>query len=214
MSPQMVRKTEFWNTVSHAIGVFFGLILLFFGVAYTLPRKEYTNLAGLSIYAVCFILLFLASTVYHGARNPVRKARLRVFDHSAIFFFIAGTYTPIVLHLLHGPRMWLFLSFIWALAIGGFVFKLLTKGKYDKYKVLSTYLYLAMGWVCLLIFPVIIRQHNPYFLGFLFSGGVLYSIGTIFYRNKTYAWSHVIWHIFVLLAAMSHIASILCLIML
>src|SRR5690606_33707786 len=118
----------------------------------------------------CIILMFMSSTLYHSITNIKAKKILRVFDHSSIFLFIAGTYTPIVILTLTGNLKWGVLSGIWILAIAGVIFKIVTYGKFDKFKLLSVFLYIGMGWVAIIPIKAIIDATSLSFFLYILAG--------------------------------------------
>ncbi|MDO5041504.1 MAG: hemolysin III family protein [Peptoniphilus sp.] len=192
---------EVLNSTSHGIGVVLGVIFLIMMICKFGGRISNYLFVGFIIYGVCFILMFLSSTLYHGIQTPKFKKVLRVFDHSSIFLFIAGSYTPIVLYILEGRTRLLFLTAVWAAALFGTLFKILTYNKYDKYIKLSVFLYIAMGWMTIFLIKPIIFNTGVAFVAFILMGGILYTVGTYFYKRRTPLYNHFVWHIFVLAAA-------------
>ncbi|MBS4871848.1 MAG: hemolysin III family protein [Peptoniphilus sp. oral taxon 375] len=206
---KMKKKTflEILNSISHGLGVFLGITTC---VLLCVHHRAYASriFVGELVYISSFILLFLASTLYHGIPIRSEKNLLRVFDHSAIFIFIAGSYTPIVLSLFENTGAILFLILIWGLALAGFCFKLFTIGRYDKYTKLSTFLYIGMGWISAFLIPGLVRTMGlKYMLGILI-GGILYTLGTYFYRKTSWTYHHVVWHLFVLAGAVVQLVSL------
>ncbi len=193
---------EILNSASHLIGVAIGIVFLVMMIRAGL-RNQNINTPGFIVYGAFFIFLFLASALYHGVWHEKAKSILRIFDHSAIFLFIAASYTPVVLTVLSGKSRVFFLVFIWTIAIAGTVYKILSYGKYDSQKKISVILYVAMGWIAIFLLKPIILKVPREFLIFLVAGGVLYTIGTLFYKRKK-LFSHVVWHFFVLGAAITH----------
>ncbi len=129
--------------------------------------------------------MFLSSTLYHSFTIDKVKKILRVFDHSSIFLFIAGTYTPIALLTLQGKLRIIILVGIWTIAVSGIVFKILTFGKFDKYKALSLIIYIGMGgWIAIIPIRHIINATSINFFYWILGGGILYTLGTIFYSVK------------------------------
>lgn len=193
---------EFLNSISHFIGVGIGIVFLVMMIRSCIKKgNAYTP--AFIIYGAFFIFLFLASTLYHGVWNKRAKNILRIFDHSAIFLFIAASFTPVILTVLSGKKMVFFLVLIWVIALAGTIYKILSYGKYDKQKTISVILYIAMGWTSIFLLKTIFLKMPREFLFFLVAGGVLYTVGTIFYKRKK-QYSHVIWHFFVLGAAIIH----------
>lgn len=198
----MTRKeyilTEILNGVSHGIGVILGIVFL---VIMLLKSHSASLTVSASIYGATFIFLFFASTIYHIVLKPNVKKILRIFDHSAIFIFIAGSYMPIIFTVLRGYQRLLFLIVIWSLALGGTVFKIATVGKYDKFKNISVLLYIIMGWLSIIMMRKMVISFPIGFFVLFLLGGITYTAGTYFYKKKTMVFSHVIWHIFVLMGA-------------
>ena len=199
---------ERWNAISHLAGVILGLFFLISLLIPAIEQWDAAKIVGFSIYGLCFIVLFLASFLYHNSRNPKVKKRLRVFDHISIYFFIAGTYTPILLVLLNGWLRILTMIIIWTCAIVGTFYKIFTYKNYDKYKGLSTILYIVMGWISVFLIKPILDQTSYKFMLWILIGGILYTVGTYFYKSKRFYYNHVIWHFFVLFAAIFQFTGI------
>ena len=148
------------------------------------------------------LLMFASSTLYHAVTQPVHKARLRIFDHISIYVMIAGSYSPICLTVLGGWMGWAVFGFLWACVLAGIVGKLIALGKHPR---LSLALYLAMGWTALLIlWPM--WQHMPHAaFWWIVAEGLFYTVGAYFFRlDEQHAYYHAIWHVFILLGAISH----------
>ena len=160
---------------------------------------------SVSVFVASLVLLYSASTLYHSARHPDTKRRLKILDHCAIFLLIAGTYTPFTLAALKGPWGWTLFGVVWGLAVFGIVFKVFFTGRY---KALSTATYIGMGWLALIAFVPLIEALQPAAMAWLVAGGVLYTAGTIFYHNERIPFAHGIWHLFVLAGSISHFTSI------
>ena len=164
------------------------------------------QLAGAIVFGVALLLLYVASTLYHAIQHPVAKGRLKVFDHCAIYVLIAGTYTPFTLIDLRGPVGWWLFGAIWALALGGVVFKLFYTGRFKR---LSTLIYIAMGWIVVFAAKPMAQALGPASLGWLLAGGVAYTLGTVFYMRPQMRWSHAIWHGFVIAGSMCHYTAVM-----
>ncbi|WP_300410916.1 hemolysin III family protein [Lagierella sp.] len=200
-------KLEVLNSLTHGIGIILGVIFLLMLLLPSIRQGNVSKIVAFSIYGGCFILLFFSSTLYHSLSLTKAKSILRVLDHSSIYLFIAGSYMPIILLVLKGKFKIAALVIISALAISGVVYKILSYGKYDKYKRFSTLLYILMGWLALFLIRPIIKEVSIYFFLIILLGGIIYSGGTYFYKqNKRY--SHVIWHLFVLAAAVTQFLAI------
>lgn len=205
------KNEERMNVITHAIGMSIFIIALGVLIYLGIVRKSIPMLLGYIVYGLSTIFMFTASTLYHGSKVPQRKLKLRVMDHSAIFVAIAGTYTPICIAVMDGWLRILSLVLVWGLAAFGITMKIIkyVKGKFGSSDKASLVLYLAMGWISVFIVRQIwIRVGAPAVI-FLVVGGLAYTVGTFFYRNKKCSYHHGIWHIFVLLGAIAHLMPIL-----
>ena len=202
------KAEEVFNSISHGTGVIFGIVALTLLLIVAIRSGHVPSIVAYSIYGACIILMFLSSTLYHSITIAKAKKVLRVLDHSSIFLFIAGTYTPISILVLDGTMRLVTLIGIWSIALAGVIYKIITYGKFDKYKKISLFIYLAMGWFG--IFPIksIINNTSINFFFWILAGGLLYSLGTIFYSSKKIKFNHGIWHIFVLAASVTHFLGI------
>ncbi|MBS6063091.1 PAQR family membrane homeostasis protein TrhA [Criibacterium bergeronii] len=196
---------ETFNTLSHFAGVVLGIVFLTLMINKSLLIGS-KNLPSFIVYGAFFILMFLTSTIYHATFNKKIKAFARIFDHTAIFLFIAGSYTPVITSIFSGNMRILLLCSIWLLALGGTIFKIITHNSYDKYKKISVILYIAMGWFAIIIFKPLLLEKSVKFIILLVLGGLLYTVGTIFYKSKNPVY-HIVWHFFVLGAAIIHFFS-------
>ncbi|HHW4680122.1 MAG TPA: PAQR family membrane homeostasis protein TrhA [Xylella taiwanensis] len=157
------------------------------------------------VFSITLFLLYVASTLYHAIPHPGAKARLRIFDHCAIYLLIAGTYTPFTLISLRGPWGWSLFAAIWILALSGVVFKLFfTK----RFRLLSTIIYVVMGWLVVIAVGPLRRLLDGWTLSWLFAGGLLYTFGTYFYHRDDVRYFHAIWHVFVLAGSVCHFIAV------
>ncbi|HEY4581922.1 MAG TPA: hemolysin III family protein [Lysobacter sp.] len=196
---------ELANALTHGLGAIAALAA---GSVLVTLAAVYGNgwqLAGAIVFGICLLLLYLASTLYHAATHPVTKARLKVFDHCAIYLLIAGTYTPFTLIDLRGPLGWGLFAAIWALAIAGIVFKLFFTGRFKR---TSTVLYIAMGWIAIVAIRPLMQAVDAATLGWLLAGGVAYTLGTVFYLRTT-RYSHAVWHLFCVAGSVCHYVAVL-----
>lgn len=201
-------KEEIANSITHGIGILFSVVTLTILLVYSIWEKSTISIVSFSIYGFGSISLYVASTLYHSIPNERVKKILRVFDHSSIFLFIAGTYTPVVLLSMNGYwRIGLLVS-IWIIAILGIIFKIVTYGKFEKYKIVSLILYILMGWIVIIAIKPMMEMIPFGFLKWLFAGGVVYTLGTIFYANKKIPYNHATWHLFVLGGSVLHFLGI------
>jgi hemolysin III len=199
---------EIANSISHGIGIVFSVVALTILLVYAIWRKNPVAITGFTIYGISSILLYTASTLYHSFRKEKIKSIMRVFDHSAIFLLIAGTYTPVTLIAMKGYWRIGILSAIWLIAVSGILFKILTYNKFEKYKVVSLILYILMGWIAVIAIKPMTQTVPIGFLIWLLAGGVAYTAGTIFYGIKKIPYHHAIWHLFVLAGSVLHFLGI------
>lgn len=202
------KLEEIINGVTHGVGVVFGIVALITLLVLSIRKNDTISIVAFSIYGACIIIMYLSSTLYHSITKEKVKEVLRVFDHSSIFLFIAGTYTPVALLTLDGFMRIGIIVGIWSIAVSGVVFKIATFGKFDKYKALSLIIYIGMGWLAIIPIKSIINFTSLNFFLWILAGGLIYSLGTIFYSMKKIPYNHAIWHLFVLAASIMHFVGI------
>ena len=164
------------------------------------------TVTGASVFAGALVLLYTASTLYHAIPHERAKRRLKTVDHCAIYVLIAGTYTPFLLGGMRGDTGWILFGVIWALALGGVVFKLFYTGRFN---ILSTLVYVAMGWLIVFAAGSMRAALPAETVGWLVAGGLAYTAGTVFYLNTRLRFAHAIWHLFVLGGSVCHFAAVL-----
>ena len=199
-------REEFANALTHGVGALAALVGGIALVALAAMHGDRWRLAAAIVFATSLLLLYLASTLYHCARQPGAKARLKVFDHCAIYLLIAGTYTPFILIALRGDVGWWLFGAIWTLAGLGVLFKLRYTGRF---KLLSTLLYVAMGWLALVAIKPLLVALDDWSFGWLVAGGVAYTLGTVFYHRPALRYSHAVWHLFVIAGSLCHYLAVL-----
>ncbi|MGY4516821.1 hemolysin III [Lysobacter sp. HA18] len=196
---------ELANALTHGVGAIAALAAGSVLVTLAAVHGDGWQLTGAIVFGICLLLLYLASTLYHAAKNPVAKARLKVFDHCAIYLLIAGTYTPFTLIDLRGPLGWGLFAAIWTLAIAGIIFKLYFTGRFKR---LSTALYIAMGWAAIVAIRPMMHAVDATTLGWLLAGGLAYTLGTVFYL-RTSRYAHAVWHLFCVAGSVCHYVAVL-----
>ncbi|MBS0849360.1 hemolysin III family protein [Citrobacter sp. JGM124] len=197
---------EVANSISHGIGLVFGIVgLVLLLVQAVETNASTTAITSYSLYGGSMILLFLASTLYHAIPHARAKRWLKLFDHCAIYLLIAGTYTPFLLVGLNSPLAKGLMVVIWSLALVGILFKLTIA---HRFKVLSLVTYLLMGWLSLVVIYQMAIKLAPGSVTLLAAGGVVYSLGVIFYVSKRIPYNHAIWHGFVLGGSVCHFFAI------
>jgi hemolysin III len=199
-------REELANALTHGLGAAAALAGGGVLIALAAAHGDAWQLGGAIVFGVSLLLLYIASTLYHAITHPVLKGRLKVFDHCAIYLLIAGTYTPFTLvGLRDSVGAWLF-GAIWTLALAGLVFKLFFTGRF---KLVSTLIYVAMGWLVLLAIVPVFRALDAWTFGWLLAGGVSYTAGTVFYHRPSLRYSHAIWHLFVIAGSVCHYVAVM-----
>lgn len=199
------RGEEIANFVSHTAGA--GLAIL--GFIMLIIRASWHNnipaLISYIIFSLGLMVLYTMSSIYHGLKPSKAKNVFEILDHSSIYFLIAATYTPFLILGLHSNMGITLLVIQWVICAIGITFKAFFTGKF---KGISTIIYLLMGWMIVISWNELVANISPISLGFLVTGGILYSLGTIFYMWKLCKFNHMIWHIFVVLGSLSHYIAI------
>jgi hemolysin III len=204
------RRQSPSEEVANAVSAGAGLVAAIAGIpllfAFGTQRGSDWTVAGASVFAATTVWLYLASTVYHALPRNRAKRLFRLFDHMGIFLLIAGTYTPFTLGVLRGAVGWTLFAVVWSLAILGIGFTVFGGLRFRR---LSVCIYLGLGWLAL--FAV-----RPFWLHvplsgllWLLAGGIAYSAGLVFYLAKRLAYSHFIWHLFVIAGTSCHYCAVL-----
>jgi len=196
------EKLNIW---SHAFGIFLSIIALVLLIIKAVQQDNIWMMISFPIFGVSLILLYLASTLYHASKEPQKRFKLKVFDHAAIYVLIAGSYTPFTLVSLNGETGWLIFSMVWVMAFTGIILKLFFTGKF---KIVSTAMYVLMGWLIIFYFQDLTASLHEKGVFYLILGGVLYTIGAILYSIKKIKFNHAIFHFFVLAGSFCHFLSI------
>lgn len=195
------RAEEIANVITHGIGALLSPLALYLLLATSLYDSQ--RLLAVSLFGLSIVLLYVTSTIYHAVSCPIKKRWLRTCDHCAIYLLIAGSYTPIALVVLQ-KSSWVI--FIWFLAILGIAFKWFYTGRFE---LLSTCLYLGMGWLVVIDIQSLWVGMPPMGLYLLIAGGLAYSVGALIYLLEKPLFHHAIWHLFVLAGTSCHYLCIL-----
>ena len=196
------RGEELANSLSHGFGLIAALVASPFLVLHAVRQGDAGFMVGASVFAATMVLLYLASTLYHAL--PVGRAKrvFRVIEHSAIFLLIAGTYTPFTLGVLRGTWGWSLLGLVWGIAVTGVVLKALNRLTHP---ILTTSLYLLMGWLIVIAAEPLSVRVPPSGLLWLVAGGLAYTLGVIFFAlDARLRYGHFIWHLFVMAGTVCH----------
>ncbi len=193
---------EIANSISHGIGLITALVATPFLIMHAVRLGDTGFIVGASLFAATIVLLYLASTLYHALPIGKAKRAFQVIEHAAIFLLIAGTYTPFTLGVLYGGWGWTLLGLVWGLAVAGVVLKAFDRMSHP---IVSTGLYLLMGWLILIaVYPLYARVPASGLL-WLVAGGVAYTTGVFFFATDTrLRYGHFIWHLFVMVGTTCH----------
>ncbi|MFN8308911.1 MAG: hemolysin III family protein [Chitinophagales bacterium] len=198
---RVLLHKEIANTITHGIGLLFFLIAIPVMLTRYFQQDRFIYTATAMIFGLGLAMVYLSSTLYHGIQHASAKRILQIIDHVSIFLLIGGSYTPIVYHFLPLETAIPFLTVLWVIIAGGIVYKIFFTGRY---RILSTLLYLVLGYLSLFVIRPISANMPSGSFNLLVLGGVLYTVGTIFYLWKAPKYNHAVWHVFVLGGSISH----------
>jgi len=193
------------NIISHAIGFILSIVALALLVTHATRYGDVWHIVSFSIFGASLIILYAASTFYHSAKKSELRNRLNIIDHASIYVLIAGTYTPFTLVTLKGAIGWVIFGISWGLALTGIILKLFFTGKYN---LMSTIMYVLIGWVIVFAIKPLINNLPLEGLLWLLAGGISYTIGAILYGVKKIKFNHAIFHMFVLMGSFCHFMSV------
>lgn len=205
--PRLISvREEIANSISHGLGLVLALVALPILVLSAMRIGRTQFIVGAVVFGVTMVLLYLASTLYHSIKHETAKNFCRLFDHSAIFLLIAGTYTPFTLGVLRGVWGWTLLAIVWCLAIAGIIIKALPRTRHSW---MCMVLYLVMGWLAIIaIKPIWQLVPLPGIL-LILAGGVSYTGGLAFFAARSLRYHHLIWHLFVIAGTAFHFFAVL-----
>jgi hemolysin III len=193
------------NIATHAFGLVLSVIAAIALLYYASKESNIWHIGLFAIYSLSLIMLYTASTVYHRSTNALIRARLRILDHAAIYVLIAGTYTPFTLITLKGSLGWILFIAVWVFAFIGITLKLFFTGKFN---IISTLMYVAMGWLIIFAYEPLLENLAPKGVFWLILGGVFYTVGALLFSIKRLPLNHAIFHVFVLLGSFSHFMAV------
>lgn len=200
------RAEEIGNATTHAMGALLSFVAITLLIVFSASQQDSFKLFSGIVFGCTLILMYVSSTIYHSMKNPRLKHFFRIVDHASIYLLIAGSYTPFMLVTLRGPWGWTMFSVIWGLALVGVIFKLFFVHRFE---VLSTVIYLLMGWMSLIVVKPIYQSLPVGGLECIVAGGLCYTVGVIFFAWERLKYSHVLWHLFVLAGSIFHFFAVL-----
>jgi len=203
-----IRKDaeELVNSITHGVGLVLSIAGFVALLALAIVHGSALRIVSCAIYGSTLISVYAASTLYHGIASPRFKHALKIFDHCAIYLLIAGTYTPFLLVNLGGGWGWSLLGVIWGLAMAGILLKFWFV---DHFKIFSTAVYLAMGWLAVIAVKPLLHHVSTPGIAWLVAGGMMYTIGVAFFAAPRLRYGHAIWHVFVMAGSVCHYIAVL-----
>ncbi|RNB84609.1 hemolysin D [Brevibacillus fluminis] len=200
------KAEEVANSITHGLGALLCIPALVLLVTFAARFGSAWHVVSFTLFGVTMLLLYVSSTMLHALPTGKAKDVFEVMDHSSIYFFIAGTYTPFLFLAVKGWLGWTLFGIVWGMAVGGTVFKCFFA---KKFLFLSTLLYVVMGWLIIFAWNDLAMHLQGIGLMLLIIGGVLYSVGAIFYVWRGFTFHHAVWHLFVLGGSTAHFFSVL-----
>ncbi len=202
--PQTLGE-EIANSISHGVGLVAAIVAFPFVVMAAAARGSTSGIIAASIFATTMVLLYLSSTIFHALPEGRAKRVFQVLDHAAIFLLIAGTYTPFTLGVLHGVWGWTLFGIVWSVAAVGIVLKSIGGVRYNT---ISTWAYLAMGWVVVIAAERLWTLMPAWGLFWLIAGGLAYTLGAVFFLLERIRYFHFAWHLFVVAGTACHVVAV------
>ncbi|MBP2077925.1 PAQR family membrane homeostasis protein TrhA [Oceanobacillus polygoni] len=199
------KNEEIVNAITHGIGALSSIVGLILLIVYTIPTGNPWQITSGIIFGSTMLIMYLCSTIVHSLPEGKWKDIFQVFDHSAIYLFIAGSYTPFLLIHLRSDIGWILFGIIWGIAILGIAFKIFFV---KRFVVLSTLFYILMGWLIVLVWEPLTAVLHETAIMLLMTGGLFYTVGTIFYVWRSFKYHHAVWHLFVLAGSAFHYVTI------
>ncbi|MBB6451260.1 hemolysin III [Geomicrobium halophilum] len=199
------KKEEIANAITHGIGSILSIAALVLLVVHASMVGTPLHVVSVSIFGVTMIILYVCSTLLHSFPKGKAKDLFEIFDHSAIYLFIAGTYTPFLFHALEGALSWTLFGIVWGVAVVGITFKAFFV---KRFRILSTIFYIGMGWIIIIAWNPLVAAIPSEATMLLLSGGILYTVGTLFYMWRSFPYHHAVWHVFVIAGSVAHFFAV------
>lgn len=200
------KGEEIANAITHGVGALLSIAALVLLIVFSSLYGNVWHIVSFTLFGFTMLNLYVFSTLLHSFPEGRAKNIFEIFDHSNIYFFIAGGYTPFLFLSVHGWLGWTLFGVVWGMAIGGTVFKSFFV---KKYLFTSTILYVVMGWLMVFAWKPLVANTPHDSLVFLVIGGVLYTIGSVFYVWRGFKYHHMVWHLFVIAGSTMHFFSVL-----
>lgn len=195
------KKEEIIHAITHGIGALLSIVGLVLLIVFSSFTGDPWKIVSVTIFGTSMLIMYISSTLVHSFPPGKAKDILLILDHSSIYLFIAGTYTPFLFIHLKGTLGWVLFGIVWSIAVTGIIFKLFFV---KRFVILSTIFYILMGWLIVFAWKPLTAVMHSHGIALLMAGGIIYTIGAVFYVYKKIPYHHVIWHIFVLLGSVFH----------
>jgi hemolysin III len=202
------KREEIANAITHGVGALLATAALVLLIVFSSLEGTAWHITSFTIFGSMLVILYVMSTLYHSLTNLRAKKLFRKFDHMSIFLLIAGTYTPFCLTVLRGWLGWTLFGIVWACAIGGILLKAFYTGKGE---LISTLLYILMGWIVVFVIKPVYAYMSAEGFSFLVIGGAFYTLGAFFFLKDKIPYNHSIWHLFVLGGSIFHFFAVISL---
>ncbi|MDC3416545.1 PAQR family membrane homeostasis protein TrhA [Aquibacillus salsiterrae] len=199
------RKEEIVHAVTHGIGALFSLTALVLLITFASLDGDFWHIFSATVFGLTMLLMYVSSTIAHGLKEGKWKDIFQIFDHAAIYLFIAGSYTPILLVPLRNEIGWTLLGIVWGIALVGIIFKIFFV---EKFLILSTVFYVLMGWLIVFVWEPLSAAFPATGLLYLVVGGLLYTVGAVFYVWRKFHYHHAVWHLFVIAGSIFHFFTV------
>lgn len=203
------KKEETAHSITHGFGALLSIAALAVAIVLASFTKDPWVIVSVTIYGTTMLLMYLSSTIVHALPEGKVKDIFQIIDHAAIYLFIAGTYTPLLLISLRSSLGWMIFGIVWGIALAGIIFKIFFV---KKFLIMSTVFYLLMGWMIVLVWEPMLAAMPQQTILYLAVGGLFYTVGAVFYVWRKIPYHHVVWHLFVLAGSAFHFFAILFLI--
>ncbi|WP_226034560.1 PAQR family membrane homeostasis protein TrhA [Aquibacillus saliphilus] len=199
------KKEEIAHAITHGIGALSSVVALVFLILYSSAHGDTLQIISSVIFGVTMLFMYISSTISHALPDGKWKYIFQIFDHSSIYLFIAGSYTPLLLILLRNELGWTLFGIVWGIAVLGIIFKVFFV---EKFLIMSTVFYILMGWLIVFAWEPLTTALPKDGLTLLIIGGLLYTVGAIFYVWRKFYYHHAVWHLFVIAGSVFHFFTI------
>lgn len=199
------KKEEIAHAITHGIGALLSIAALVLLIVFSSLNGDTLQVISGIVFGTTMLFMYVASTIVHSLPEGKWKDIFQIFDHSSIYLFIAGSYTPFLLVPLRGDIGWTLFGIIWGIAIAGVIFKIFFV---KKFLILSTVFYVLMGWLIIFVWKPLTNLMHGNGITLLVIGGVFYTVGAIFYVWRSFPYHHAVWHLFVIAGSTFHFFAI------